>query len=72
MTHQHEINYPENVEFSGGQIEKYIDTNYPFEEEVLQNEYNRPTEKYYRDNPEFRKQVNISKVEHKFLPKQTI
>ena len=52
MIHQPEIKYLENVEFSEGHIEKDIETDSPYQEEILEQEYNRPRVKHYKDNPE--------------------
>ena len=73
MIHQPEVKHPENVdlEFSEGHTERDIETNYPNQNEVIKKEYNRPTDKHFKDNPKSKRQVNISKVIHKFLPKQT-
>ena len=34
------------------QIDKGIVTNLPPQEKAIEQEYNRPTERYYRDSPE--------------------
>ena len=70
MIHQSEANYCDNgeLEFPEGQIEKDIDTNSPYQEEIIEQKYNRQADKYYRDNQELRRQVNASKMIH--VPKQ--
>ena len=47
MIHQSEVSHSENIEmdFPEGQFDKEIETNSPYEEEVFEQEYNRPTEK---------------------------
>ena len=53
MLYQPEVNYPDNVdlELPEGYTEKDIETNSP-NQEVTEQEYNRSTEKHYKDNPE--------------------
>ena len=70
---QPEANHPENVDFESpeGQIEKDIEKHLPIKEEIIDEEYNRLTNKHFRDKPESKRQINASKVVHTFLPKQT-
>ena len=69
-THQPEVYHLERteVDFSEGQFEKEIETNFPCHEQ----EHYRPTEKHYRDSPVLRTQIKTSDVVHRFcLNKQT-
>ena len=52
MIHWPEVSYPKNIEmdFSEGQFHKEIETNSPYQEKVVEQEFNRQTEKYHRDN----------------------
>ena len=73
VSQQPKINHPKNInlEFQEGQVEQNIGTNYPYQEETIEQEYNRSTEKHYKDSPELKGQIKTSKVIHKLLPKQT-
>ena len=72
VSQQTEINHPENIdlEFSEGQADHNTETNSPYKEDIIDQEYSRPAEKHSKDSPELRRWVNTSKVVCKFLPKQ--
>ena len=75
MSQQPEINYPENInlEFPEGKVEQDKETNPPYQEEIFEQEYNRPTEKHYKESLELKKkQVNMSKCIYNLLQKQTV
>ena len=48
-----------------------IETNSPHQKEIIKQEYNRPTEKHYKDSPELKTEISTSKALHKLLPKET-
>ena len=52
MILQPDVNHPENVDLepTDSEIEKFIETNSPCQEEIMQQNYNRPTDKYYRNS----------------------
>ena len=74
MSLQPEINHPENIdlEFPEGQVEQDTGSSVPHQEGIIEQEYNRPKEKAYKDSPELKRQVKISNITHKLLPKQLI
>ena len=59
MTYQSEVSPPENIEmdFPEGQFDKEIETNFPYQEEAMEQEYSRPKEKHDRDSPELRQKL---------------
>ena len=59
-----EMNYPE------GQLHKENKTNSPHQEEAIEQEYTRLTEKHDRDSPDLKQQSKTTEVLDKFLPKQ--
>ena len=73
MIHQPQINHPKNVDFafSEGQVEEHIKTNSPYQEEIIEEEYNRPTDNHYNNNSELKRYLNTSKMVHEFLQNQT-
>ena len=73
MSHQPDIRHPESIKivFSEGQFDKEISHNSAYQEDAFEQKYNRSKEIHYRDSPELGKQINRSKVVHKFLPKQS-
>ena len=58
------------VDFPGGHIDTEIESNSPYREEAIEQEYIRLKEKYYRGSPDLKQQINISELVHKFSPKQ--
>ena len=71
MTQQPDVSYPKNIEimFPEGQYDKEIGSNSPHQEEAIEQECNRPTEKHYSGSPGLRQQINTSEVVHTFLPR---
>ena len=68
---QPEVSYLENIEIPIPEhlFDKEIETNSSYQE-AIEQEYNKPTEKHYRDSPKLKEQMNTSKVVFKFLEKQ--
>ena len=70
MSQQPEIDHPENtdLEFPESQVERYIETNRPYQEDIMEQECSSPAEKHYKESPELKGKVNTSKVIHTLLP----
>ena len=53
MSQQPEINHPLDIdlELSEGHVEQDIETNSFYEEDIINQEYNRESEKHYKDSP---------------------
>ena len=67
VSQQSKIHDPKyiDLEFPEGQGEQDIETNSPYQHEIIDHKYNRPTEAHYRDSSELQRQGDTSKVIHK-------
>ena len=68
VTHQSQGNYPENtaVNFLESQLDKEIESNSPYQEAAIEQEFTRLTENYYRHSPDLKQLINTSEVVYKF------
>ena len=68
MTHQSEVSHPKHIEldFPEGYLKEEIETNFPYQEEGIEQDYSGPMEKHYRDIPELRQHIKTNKVVYTF------
>ena len=62
---------PRNLSNSDPEINRNLEENSPFQEDVISEMYQRPDKSYFQEPQELASVINTEKLVQKFLPKQT-